>query len=83
MLTSKWLLVTLANCNSFIHVLCFQDEIGSSDNEKIKEAIVEMVHSLFIEAEVYTTHSTFSSFKGGFKFALNGIQIYKVKGFLK
>merc|ERR1719153_168689 len=45
--------------------------------KKITEKILQMVQSLLSEAEGYTTHESFTSLKGGFKFAVNGIQIYK------
>ena len=38
-----------------------------------------MVQSILSEAEGYTTHESFTSLKGGFKFAVNGIQIYEVR----
>merc|ERR1719430_615398 len=51
--------------------------LKTKDEKKLTEKIVEMVQSLLSEAEGYTTHESFTSLKGGFKFAVNGIQIYK------
>jgi len=51
-------------------------EIGSSDNAKVKEKLLEMTHSIFVEVENYLTHKSFTSLTGGFKVALNGIHIY-------
>merc|ERR1719233_2182099 len=51
--------------------------LKTKDEKKLTEKIVEMIQSLLSEAEGYTTHESFTSLKGGFKFAVNGIQIYK------
>jgi len=51
--------------------------LKTKEDKKITEKLVEMVHSLLSEAEGFTTHESFTSLKGGFKFAVNGIQIYK------
>jgi len=51
--------------------------LKTKEDKKITEKLVEMVHSLLSEAEGYTTHESFTSLEGGFKFAVNGIQIYK------
>jgi len=53
------------------------DILNTKNDEEITEKILQMVQALFSEAEGYTTHESFTSLKGGFKFAINGIQIYK------
>jgi len=51
--------------------------LKTKEDKKITEKLVEMVHSLLSEAEGFTTHESFTSLKGGFKFVVKGIQIYK------
>merc|ERR1739844_35488 len=61
-----------------MHVYKKMSEIlKTTKDDKITEKNVQMVQSLLSEAESYTTHESFTSLKGGFKFAVNGIQIYK------
>ena len=51
----------------------------TTDDKKIKAALMEKTHSLLIEAETFLTHKSFTTLEGGFKLAINGIHIIKVK----
>ena len=53
--------------------------LKTTDDKKIKAALMEKTHSLLIEAETFLTHKSFTTLEGGFKLAINGIHIIKVK----
>jgi len=51
--------------------------LDTAEEEKVKTALVELVHNVLIETETFLTHKSLTTFKGGFKLAINGIHIYK------
>jgi len=55
------------------------EDIASEDKEKIKEALIEMIHSLLVEVETFLSHSSFSV-KNAFKIAINNVHIYTEHG---
>ena len=57
--------------------LKLKNNLGTTDDEQVKNALTELVHQLFVDVETYLTHKSFTKFKGGFKIKINGILIYK------
>ena len=48
------------------------------DDAKVKEKMLEMIHSLITSVETFFLHKSISS-QGGFKLAINGMFIWKVR----
>ena len=56
----------------------FQNNLDTKIERDIKLALVEAIHQLFVEVEVFLIHNSFSEFPNGFRIKLNGFHIYKV-----
>ena len=54
-----------------------QVEGADEDEEKVKKAMLEMIHSLFVITETFFLHPSLSA-EGEYHLVLNGITLFKV-----
>ena len=52
--------------------------MNTTNNKKIIKKIVDNIYGIFVEAETFLMHRSFTKLKGGFRIKLTGLNIYKV-----
>jgi len=59
-----------------------EEVLKTQDEGKVKEQLLRMVYSLFLQVEAFLMNPSFTS-KGGFRISINGVRIYQDHGTLE